>query len=607
MPRALRTILVSSSLAACLVIAFLPALLRAADPPKTTPAQELDLLWGVKIPLRDGVQLNATVFKPHAMKAPLPVVFTLTPYVSDTYHDRGTYFANNGYVFAIVDARGRGNSEGVFDPVMQEAEDGHDVVEWLAAQPWCDGQVAMWGGSYAGYDQWATVKELPPHLVTIVPTAAYFPGADSWIGGILLPYDLQWLAYVAGRTGNTNFFVDSAFWISKFRRLYLEQRRFRDLPEVIGLPAPFFEATVAHPQLDAWHDSQVPSVEEFARIDLPILTITGHHDGDQIGALEYYKRHTRLAPARARKRHYLVIGPWSHAGTRTPTAEVGGLRYADASLIDMNELHKQWYDWTLKDGERPTFLKQRVAYYLAEAEEWKYADSLDAISPERLTLYLDSPSEGAGDVFHSGFLKPSPPTGAPSDQYVYDPLDLRPAALEDDAGENNLAHVLWGEAPTTASYARSLFGNGLVYHSEPLPADLEVTGSPRLVAWISMDVPDTDFAAVLYEVLPDGRVIVLSSEAKRARYRNSLREAELAEPGVAYRYEFDRFRFFSRRLSKGSRLRLVVHSPNSIYLQKNYNSGGVVAEETASDAKTAHIRLHHDAERASFLELPIAR
>ena len=75
--------------------------------------------------------------------------------------------------------------------MMQEAKDGHDVVEWLARQPWCNGQVAMWGGSYAGYDQWATAKEFPPHLVTIVPTAAYFPGADSWFGGILLPYDVQ--------------------------------------------------------------------------------------------------------------------------------------------------------------------------------------------------------------------------------------------------------------------------------------------------------------------------------------------------------------------------------------------------------------------------------
>ena len=122
-----------------------------------------------------------------------------------------------------------------------------------------------------------------------------------------------------------------------------------------------------------------------------------------------------------------------------------------------------------------------------------------------------------------------------------------------------------------------------------------------------MDVPDTDFAVVLYEVLPDGRTIVLSSEARRARYRETLRKAELAEPGAIYRYEFNHFRFFARRLSKGSRLRLVVHSPNSIYLQKNYNSGGVVAEETASAAKTAHITLHHDAERPSFLELPIAR
>src|SRR6185295_5443832 len=107
---------------------------------------------------------------------PLPVIFTLTPYIADSYHDRAMFFARNGYVFALVDVRGRGSSEGTFDPFAQEARDGYDVVEWLARQPFGNGKVAMWGGSYAGYDQWATAKELPPHLATIVPAASAHPG-----------------------------------------------------------------------------------------------------------------------------------------------------------------------------------------------------------------------------------------------------------------------------------------------------------------------------------------------------------------------------------------------------------------------------------------------
>jgi putative CocE/NonD family hydrolase len=139
---------------------------------------DVDLEWGVKIPLRDGVHLNATIYRPHEQKEGLPVIFTLTPYIGDSYQDRATYFSQNGYVYALVDVRGRGNSEGSFEPFANEGRDGYDVVEWLAKQPWCNGKGAMWGGSYAGFDQWSTLKEFPPHLATIVPAAAAHAGVD---------------------------------------------------------------------------------------------------------------------------------------------------------------------------------------------------------------------------------------------------------------------------------------------------------------------------------------------------------------------------------------------------------------------------------------------
>src|ERR1044072_8745445 len=139
---------------------------------------EVALTWGVKIPLRDSVKLNATLYKPKGMTTPLPAIFTLTPYIGDSYHSRANYFAKHGYVFALVDVRGRGSSEGTFNPMAQEAKDGYDVVEWLAKQSYCNGKVTMWGGSYAGYNQWAAAKEMPPHLATIVPAAAAHPGID---------------------------------------------------------------------------------------------------------------------------------------------------------------------------------------------------------------------------------------------------------------------------------------------------------------------------------------------------------------------------------------------------------------------------------------------
>src|ERR1700741_2910477 len=153
------------------------AALADAPPPPPDPAQ-VKFQWGVKIPLRDGVKLNATVYTPRQQKEPAPCVFTLTPYISQSYHDRGVYFAAHGYPFLTVDVRGRGNSEGVFKANGNEARDGYDIVEWLARQPYCNGKVAMWGGSYAGYVQWAAATQLPPHLATIVPVASPFRGVD---------------------------------------------------------------------------------------------------------------------------------------------------------------------------------------------------------------------------------------------------------------------------------------------------------------------------------------------------------------------------------------------------------------------------------------------
>src|ERR1700733_10225987 len=205
-----------------LIVALLltPAALFAQAPAPSSP--EIDMQWGAKIALRDGVQLNATIVAPHGQKDPLPVIFTLTPYVADSYLDRAVYFAQHGYVYALVDVRGRGNSGGAFEPFANEPRDGYDVVEWLAKQPWCNGKVAMWGGSYAGFDQWATLKEFPPHLSTIVPAAAAHPGVDFPAPhNVFVSYDVQCLTFTSGVTPNAKLFAEAGFWIDKFRERYL--------------------------------------------------------------------------------------------------------------------------------------------------------------------------------------------------------------------------------------------------------------------------------------------------------------------------------------------------------------------------------------------------
>jgi putative CocE/NonD family hydrolase len=565
-------------------------------------AAPVDLVWGLQIPLRDGVRLNGTVYRPAGQREPLPVIFTLTPYVGDSYHDRAMYFARHGYVFVLVDVRGRGNSGGAFEPFANEGRDGHDVVEFLARQPWANGKVTMWGGSYAGFDQWATLEEAPPHLATIVPAAAAHAGVDfPFLHGIFYSYDVQWLTFTSGVTPNAKLFGESSFWTQKFLELYRSQAPFQTLDRIVGNPSAVFQKWLAHPTPDAYWDAMSPTPEQYRRMEVPILTITGHYDGDQPGAMAYYRDFMRYAGPAARQRHYLIIGPWDHAGTRTPNKQVGGLEFGEASMLDMNKLHKEWYDWTLKGGARPEFLKQRVAYYVVGpgAETWKYAADLDAVASEKRTLYLGSRGDGAPSAFQSGTLDAQPPAaGTPPDRWVYDPRDLRPGELEEHPSDNYL---------TDQTAALNLFGDGVVYHSEPFAEATEVSGYVKLGVWLSLDVPDTDLAVNLYEILPDGRSVLLTGDSMRARYRHSATRQELVAAGRIERYDFDRFTWFSRRVSKGSRLRLVLTSPNSSQIEKNYNSGKAVAAESGADARVAHVTVYHDREHLSALELPVVR
>ena len=586
---------------ALLMLGCVPVGTRAQETgPEASPENksQVELLWGIKIPLRDGVKLNATVYKPEE-SGPLPVIFTLTPYIADTYHDRAMYFARHGYAYALVDVRGRGNSQGNFEPFANEGRDGADVVEWLANQPWSNGKVAMWGGSYAGYDQWATLKEFPPHLATIVPAAAAHAGIDfPFFANVFFTYDMQWLTFTSGVTSNDHLFGESSFWTDKFWDYYSRRLPFKDLDKLAGNLTSYFQVWLKHPTPDEYWDAMAPTPADYRRINLPILTITGDYDGDQRGAMTYYLRHMQHGTPEATARHFLVVGPWDHAGTRTPKREVGGLIFGSASMVDLNKLHKDWYDWTMKDGPRPQFLQKRVAYYVTGAEEWKYADNLEAISNETRRIYLHSENGQANDVFHSGTLTPDKPVGEVPDRYTYDPLDTRPGELE----RKEVANAI-----TDETHAMNLFGDGVVYHTEPFAEATEISGYLKLDVWLAMDVPDTDLGVEVYEIMPNGTSIALTDDLMRARYRDSLREPKLVKPGEANRYEFNTFQWFSRRIAKGSRLRLILACPNTLRLEKNYNSGGVVAEESAKDARTAHITVFHDAEHPSYLELPVVK
>jgi len=337
---------------------------------------------------------------------------------------------------------------------------------------------------------------------------------------------------------------------------------------------------------------------------LPVLTITGQYDGDELGALAFYRDHIANASPEARTKHFLIIGPWDHAGTRTPTDEVGGVKFGSAAIVDLNDLHRQWYDWTMRNGPKPEFLRNQVAYYLLAPGnsggngEWKYADNLETLVANPKTFYLDSQNGDANGVFRSGSLTEKQPSEG-SDAFTYDPLDITRGERVDGTDPKEKT------AGIDQTYALSIGKDGLVYHTGPLPNETPLVSCPQLTLWVSIDTPDTDLQAHLYEIQPDGTSIVLWSDIRRLRYRESLRETKLVKPGEIVRCDFNPGLFVARRLMKGSRIRLVISSPNSILWQKNYNSGGVVADETAKDARTAHVNVYHDPEHASAIQLRI--
>jgi len=351
------------------------------------------------IKARDGLELVSYLTLPRGADSdgnglpdqPLPLVLNVHggPWGRDkfSYNPEHQWLANRGY--AVLSANYRGSTgfgkafinAGDKEWARKMHNDLIDAVNWAVAEGVAQkDKVAIYGGSYGGYAQWATAKEHPPHLSTIVPFASPCIGVDFPMrNNIASPYLMQWLTLVYGRTSQEAIFWGNAqFWRSRFAEFYESGAPFRTLDRALGCPSPIFQRWLSHPRQDEHWDAYNPSPEQYARMRLPVLTITGIYDGDQAGALTHYRRHLAHAPDAI---HYLVIGPWDHAGTRMPRQEFCGIKVGAASLIDLRRLHLEWYGWMMRSGPQPSFLKGRVAYYVMVADEWRYAENLIRFAP----------------------------------------------------------------------------------------------------------------------------------------------------------------------------------------------------------------------------------
>jgi MHS family alpha-ketoglutarate permease-like MFS transporter len=542
--------------------------------------------WGVKIPMRDKIALNATVYRPAGQTKKLPIIMAMTPYVSDRFHDVGAYFAQHDYVFAVVDSRGRGNSEGNFDPWFQEGRDGYDAVEWLARQDYADGQVATWGGSYSGKNQWLIASLLPPSLKTIAPASAGLVGYDMGMKrNIPFPYMQRWLTAITGKTANSELFKDNAYWNKHFFELAKGFVPYRAFDELSGNPSPIWKSWVAHPSVDEFWDAATPTNSQFAAITIPVLSITGTYDDAETGTLEFIRRHQVATSERARNATFVVVGPWDHAGSRKPKRTVGGLDFGAASIVDVNALHVAWYDWIMKGRARPSFLRDHFNYYLAGAAKWRSTTSIDAATVRHKCFFLSSPNRSASSLTEKGSIVDRAPQQQP-DSYRYDPGE--PGRNEGVEGAEAVSpHYLLDDAAV-----RRINGEGLIYETEALSQPINLVGRPTASLLVALDVPDTDIRVALYEVRGKRSAVFLGQDQIRARYRESPRIAVPVIPGKSELYRFDQFPFIARSIPAGSRIRFVISPLGlSIHQQRNRNSGKVVADETRADNTIATVTL----------------
>ena len=589
-------------------------LAAGAATPQPGPAQVgpgYDIEMSRMIPMRDGVKLEAWIFKPSHLKAKAPAVLELTQYDIDggRNQDFKTY-VQRGYVFMQAEVRGRGRSGGEKSENLglQVGRDGRDAVEWVAAQPWSDGHVFMYGGSFVGMTQWRTAAQLPPHLSGISPYVPIYPGWDvPNTNGIPQAWSAVILGYVAGRTLNTDF-IAGDYWQKKMVEHYAEQGSFRTLDEAIGIPQDdwwmvdgrgkklsFMKMWLDHVGDEAFNLAAEPKPADYAKMKFPVYTATGFFDDDQPGALHYYGRYSQYAPAAMVDKLLLVIGPWDHTGTQHPAKTIDGLPIPANAVLDMTKLHADWYDWVLGRGPRPALLRDRVTYYMMGADEWRSAHTLEgASSGKNLSLFLSDPRGTPRNISAPGALSASKPAAQPPAVIVGDPRSLPELAVADKlADENLLSQFRAGEK------------EALVFQSAPLAHATEVAGHMHLDLIVQADVPDFDLWAEVQMVKADGSAVTLGQDIRRARFRDGFFKQELLTPDQAVTIPFE-FNWLAWRIPAGARLRLVLMPLNSPNYQKNYNTGGRIGYEDPKNARVAHVKLFHDANRASALLLPLA-
>jgi putative CocE/NonD family hydrolase len=519
----------------------------------------------------DGATICAQIIRPRT-SGKLPSLLEFTVYADPvTSMSEARRSASNGYVGITGFTRGKMCSPDAPVPAEHDGADAAALIDWIAKQPWSDGRVGMFGGSYDGFTQWAATKHMPPALKAIMPSVATAPGIDMPMeGGVGLSFNFYRRLYVASDHGLVGAaFEDDARWDRLFHDWYVGGRAYNDLTKIAHTPNPIWDRWISHPDYDAYWQAMIPYGPDFARIDIPVLATTGYYDGAQFGALYYFGQIPQTTE------HYLVIGPYTHMTGQRGTVDVlgdpldslPGYKLDPAARIDMGALRYQWFDYVFKGAPKPAILQDAVNYEVMGANTMRHAPSVATMANRTLQFHLRAEKTGAAYL-----LSPDAPA---HESAIDQKINL--------ADRSDADRVAPGGATLDSVIDTWL---SLEFVSAPFEKPMEFNGFFSGVLRFVTNRKDFDFAIQLYELTPDHKYLQLSWCIERASYVVDREHRHLLQPGIPQLLTFRSGRLISARFAPGSRLVMVLSAVRQPNTQINYGTGKDVSSETIADAKT---------------------
>lgn len=555
------------------------------------------------VPMRDGVRLAADVYLPEK-EGPVPVVLVRTPYGKSNDAEPYYRFVQRGFGVVIQDVRGREDSEGEWMPMYYEVEDGDDTLNWIAAQPWSNGDAAMTGGSYLGYVQWAAAASGNPHLKAMLSSVCSgSPFVDvPRRGGCFNSGMLAWAFAVSGQR------MDAEKMVRDDWDEVLNIRPLEDLaPKALGYDVPFLRKWISHMDCDElWQRGSWK--ERFGARRVPALIMSGWFDDNGMGTTEALDLYADYDEKK------VILGPWMHSGNAN--YDIHGFALGNNALrYDMDLICFAWLEHHVNGVDNGIEKTPKVEYYTMGSNEWKSADNWPVPGTKELVLYLDGDGTDGPDqeqqtgnkgcvaslqeqpegrscaaAENRGRLTKEKILAAGEDIYLYDPED--PPVHIIDMSENEL------EVPedyTEEEKRKDI----LCYSTQRLAKDLTITGDALAKIYISSDCEDTDLVVRITDVDENGRSMKLADGVISVRYRNQFIYPEFMEPGKVYPVEI-RTTKLSHTFKKGHKLRVTVTSgaENFIFPNRNTREGF-----NSVEMKIAENRIHRGGEYASRVVL----